>query len=193
MKQAASTINLNFQKLQKKQIFDFAVIHVGICGGHSSTGTALSLISSVFPWQYHSTMALHTIYHLGDEQQSRWWRQFRTESHLIEMNMRKTYDVRFHVLTAASMKIRALWAIELCSLVGVYRRIKRCVLPPSSGWWGTIIITLTMEVVHTFETSVYSETTRRYIPEGSHLKRYDVCYRNVVNMIDTVLCVAVNM
>jgi hypothetical protein len=33
------------------------------------------------------------------------------------------------------------------------------------------IITLVMEAVRTSETSVYSETTRRYIPEGSRFHR----------------------
>jgi hypothetical protein len=36
-----------------------------------------------------------------------------------------------------------------------------------------MIITLMMEAVRTCETSVYSnKTTRRYIPEGSHLHIY---------------------
>jgi hypothetical protein len=52
--------------------------------------------------------------------------------------------VRFHVLTAASMKIRAFWDVAPCSLLGVDRR--------------------------TSETSVYSkDTAQHYTPEVSNL------------------------
>jgi hypothetical protein len=58
------------------------------------------------------------------------------------------------------MKMKAFWDIALCSLVE--------------------FISLMMEAVRTSETSVYSnETTRRYVPEGSHLN---------IKFIFTVLC-----
>jgi hypothetical protein len=62
--------------------------------------------------------------------------------------------LRFHVLTAASMKIKISWDVGPCSLFGVDRRF----------------IALMIEAVRTSETSVYSnETMLRYIPEGSNL------------------------
>jgi hypothetical protein len=48
--------------------------------------------------------------------------------------------------------MRAVWDIVPCSF-----GVDRC------------FITLIMEAVHISETSVYSETTRRYIPDGSYL------------------------
>jgi hypothetical protein len=53
-----------------------------------------------------------------------------------------------------SIKIRAFWDVAPCSLVLIRRRSRGAVM---------------MEAVRTFETSVYSDTTRRYIPEGSNL------------------------
>jgi hypothetical protein len=40
----------------------------GICGEQSDIGTGLCTSSSVFPCQYHFTVALHIMYHVGDEQ-----------------------------------------------------------------------------------------------------------------------------
>jgi hypothetical protein len=63
-------------------------------------------------------------------------------------------SVRFQVLTAASMKIRAFWNIAPCSLVGV----DRC--------FTVITIALVMEAVRTSEPTVYyNVTTRRNILE----------------------------
>jgi hypothetical protein len=55
----------------------------------------------------------------------------------------------------ASMKMRAFWDIEPCSLVGVYRRFA----------------TLMMEAISTSETLVYfNDSERCYIPENSSVK-----------------------
>jgi hypothetical protein len=49
----------------------------GICGGQIGTETGFSQNSSMFPCQYHPTMALHARISPGDEQQARWKSQFR--------------------------------------------------------------------------------------------------------------------
>jgi hypothetical protein len=63
--------------------------------------------------------------------------------------------------TAASMKITAFWDVTPCSLVGVYRRFRGANFLHHQGD--------VTEAVRTSEKSIYSETTRRYIPEGCNL------------------------
>jgi hypothetical protein len=65
--------------------------------------------------------------------------------------------VRFHVITAAIIKMRVFWDIAPCSLDDLDRRFRQ-------------FIVLMMQVVRISETSVcFNETTRRYIPENCHL------------------------
>jgi hypothetical protein len=59
--------------------------------------------------------------------------------------------VRFQVLTAASMKMRTFYHIAPCSLVEVYRKFRGACCLRHQG------------VDYSYET------TRRYIPKGSHL------------------------
>jgi hypothetical protein len=67
------------------------------------------------------------------------------------------YCLRFHVLTAASMKMTVFWDAARSSLV-------------SEVLTASIIRTLMMEAVSTSEASVsFYETARRNIPEYSHL------------------------
>jgi hypothetical protein len=66
-------------------------------------------------------------------------------------------------------KITAFWYTVLCSLIGVNRRFREVYCLHNQGdesSWS--FITLMMEAVCTSETFVYSQTTRRYIPEGCH-------------------------
>jgi hypothetical protein len=73
-------------------------------------------------------------------------------SQLNPVHISKTTFPRFEVLTAASMKMTVSWDAP-CSLVEVYR-----------------LIVLMLETASTSETSVYFyQTTRRNIPEDSHL------------------------
>jgi hypothetical protein len=48
-----------------------------ICDVPSGTGTGFCSGSSVFPCHHHSIVFSILMYHLGDEQYSRWWPQFR--------------------------------------------------------------------------------------------------------------------
>jgi hypothetical protein len=68
--------------------------------------------------------------------------------------------VGFQVLAAASMKMTIFWNIMPCSLIEIYRRFKDACL----------LIALMMEAASTSETLVnFYQTTRRNIPEDSHL------------------------
>jgi hypothetical protein len=72
--------------------------------------------------------------------------------------------VRFHVLTAASMKFRVFWNILPCSQFDIDVSEVRAASIIRA------IIALMMEAAHTSETSVdIYFTTRQYIPEDSEL------------------------
>jgi hypothetical protein len=69
--------------------------------------------------------------------------------------------VIFHVVKVAVMKAAVFWDVAPCSLVGVYPRFRGA----------ASIIALTMEAIFMPETSVnFYQTTRRNIPEDSHLQ-----------------------
>jgi hypothetical protein len=52
---------------------------------------------------------------------------------LIWINVKSNRDVRFQVLTAASMKMVAFWGMVLCSLVEVDRRFRGAYCVPGYG------------------------------------------------------------
>jgi hypothetical protein len=64
------------------------------------------------------------------------------------------------------MKIRASWDVAPCSLVGVERGFRGAYCLHHQG--DELFFALMMEAIRTSETSVYSETTRHYIAEGSN-------------------------
>jgi hypothetical protein len=67
-------------------------------------------------------------------------------------------NVRFQVLTAASIKITAFWNVAPCSLVDVYRRSE-------------VLAASIIRAMSTSETSVnFYQTTRRNNPEDSHFR-----------------------
>jgi hypothetical protein len=76
--------------------------------------------------------------------------------------------LKFLVLPAVTMNTRAFWDVLQCSFIGVETDVSgvrtASIIRVTNGF-----ITLMMEVIRTSETSVYSETTRHYIPECSHL------------------------
>jgi hypothetical protein len=74
-----------------------------------------------------------------------------------------SYIAGFEVLTAVSTKMAVFWVVTLCSLVEVYQRFRGpCCL----------LFALMMEAARTSETLVnFYQTTRRYNPEDSHLRK----------------------
>jgi hypothetical protein len=76
--------------------------------------------------------------------------------------MSKYKDVRFQVLTAASVKMAVFSVVAPCSPVVVYRRFRGACCRA---------IALMMKAASTFETSVnFCQTTQRNNPEYSHLQ-----------------------
>jgi hypothetical protein len=67
---------------------------------------------------------------------------------------------RVHVFKQVILWMTPFWDIPPCSLAEVDRRFRGAYCLQGD---------LIMESVHTSETSVYFETTRRYIPKGCHL------------------------
>jgi hypothetical protein len=82
------------------------------------------------------------------------------------------------------MKIRAFWDVSPCSLIGVDRRFRRAYCLHHKG---DEINALMMEAVCTSETSVYSETSWRCIPEDSNL--HTRCHENLESHTTVRLCV----
>jgi hypothetical protein len=92
-----------------------------------------------------------------------------------------SYHVRFQLLTATCMKMGVFWNVVPCSLVDTDRRFRGAyclhhqdeILTDVSEVLTTSIIrsiVLMMEAVSTSESSVsIYQTTRRNIPEDSHL------------------------
>jgi hypothetical protein len=70
-----------------------------------------------------------------------------------------------------------LWVVSSVWAGMILARFHRSLLPPSSGRWAPITeaarCVLMMEAVRTYETSVnWYRSTRRYNPEGSHLRTH---------------------
>jgi hypothetical protein len=81
--------------------------------------------------------------------------------------------VKFQALRAASLKMTAFYDIEPCCLVEVNRRFR-------DAYSAASIIRAMMKTVRTYETSVYFETTLRYIySSGSIVSDYGLDDRAV--------------
>jgi hypothetical protein len=80
-------------------------------------------------------------------------------------------QMRFQVLTAASIKLTVFWDVAPCSPVETDRRFRGAYC-----LWAALM----MEAVSTSETSVnFYETTRSNIPEDSHLHPPDDTWVNM--------------
>jgi hypothetical protein len=96
------------------------------------------------PWTYPDTSQIQGL-----------WEMIRMYKNKLE--------VRFEVLTAASMKMTIFWVVVLCSLVEVYRRFRGV---------ATSITTLMMEAASTSKMLVnFYQTALRNNPEDSHLQQ----------------------
>jgi hypothetical protein len=63
-----------------------------VCGGKSGTRTSFSSSSSILPYQYHSTVALHTHIIWGVNNKPVGGRNSETLSHSIDMNNNNIYQ-----------------------------------------------------------------------------------------------------
>jgi hypothetical protein len=107
------------------------VSQCGIRGGQSGTETRISPSSSFSPVNIIPPWLSILMYHLGDEQQARWWLQFRD---VVSPHRQNDNNNKNRLEENNSLIVR-------CEMM--------------------------MKAVRTSETSVYSETTHRYIPEDS--------------------------
>jgi hypothetical protein len=106
-------------------------------------------------------------------------------------------NVRFQVLTTASMKFRIfLWNVPLCKII-IDRRFRgTCCLHHQGS-----ISSLMMEAARTSETSVYNYFTRQYIPEDNSelhlsyqvLKKYNVPWSQLHMYVNLCVCMYVCM
>jgi hypothetical protein len=93
------------------------------------------------------------------------WLSELVRCNIVHCLQLKYTDVRFQVLTAASMMFRVVfWDVLPCKMI-VDRRFRGAYCLHHQGW--VIISSLMMEAVHTSETSVDNNFTWQYIPEDN--------------------------